>query len=254
MNLHRFSSRMLCVVGIGLLFTTAATAKTTPLTDQEMSNVNGYGLVFLDNSSYNGLDFSKIALNADVTLNANFKDIALGTVVGVTDIHVPVFQFGRSDGTEAQRLVQISNPYIQFVYDNTQVGHSQVVGMRMGFDAISGDIGMLANVISGSLLIKDSGTAGNFDATGKYQTTSQVCGASCLTLSQIGGITAGDVNGPSRDFWISVLKAPVQFQAPANSGLADPAMAQTGYWLNWRDRLIALNTTGQVPANRPPGR
>jgi hypothetical protein len=29
--------------------------------------------------------------------------------------------------------------------------------------------------------------------------------------------------------------------------------AQAGIWLNWRDKLTALNLTGLVPANNPPG-
>ena len=30
-----------------------------------------------------------------------------------------------------------------------------------------------------------------------------------------------------------------------------PATAQAGFWLNWTDRLNALNTTGLVPPNVP---
>jgi hypothetical protein len=29
--------------------------------------------------------------------------------------------------------------------------------------------------------------------------------------------------------------------------------AQAGIWLNWRDKLTALNLTGMVPVNNPPG-
>jgi hypothetical protein len=30
-------------------------------------------------------------------------------------------------------------------------------------------------------------------------------------------------------------------------------VAQAGIWLNWRDKLSALNLTGTVPLNNPPG-
>ncbi len=72
------------------------------------------------------------------------------------------------------------------------------------------------------------------------------------TLSQLGGVTAGDAAGPSRDFWISVLKTGVQF--PSAAGVPASDAAQAGIWLNWRDKLQALNTSGLVPPNLPKGR
>ncbi len=248
----RISLICLQLVGVALCALAPAWAATAPMSEQELAEVSGQGFVTLNNSSHNGLDFSTIALNADVTLNANFKAIELGRYSAApngvgADISIGSLQFGRSDGTPAQRLVQISNPYLQFVYDNTAVGHNQVVGMRLGFDAISGELGLQANSISGSLLV-DGGAAGVLDATGKRWDNSG-CAAPCLSLTQIGGVSAGNSSGPSRDFWLSILRQPVQFQAPAGSGLPDPAMAQAGYWLNWRDRLVATNITGTAPPN-----
>jgi len=63
-------------------------------------------------------------------------------------------------------------------------------------------------------------------------------------------VTAGNaIDGPSRDFFLSILKAAVTF--PTTSGLPAPATAQAGFWMNWTDRLAALNTTGTVPPNVP---
>ncbi len=253
----RFLRLLPCVALAGMLCAASVSATPIALSDQEMSSVNAQGLFVLENSS-NGLDFSTIALNADVTLNANLKNILLGTKNGVSDIDISAMQFGRSDGGDQARLVQISNPYIQFVFDNTQSGHNKVVGMRIGFDGISGDVGFLANVISGSMYIKGKNSGELLDATGQRWTGSTVpCDDTCkktttyLNLSQIGAITAGDQTGPSRDFWISMLKSPVQFQAPANSTLSAPPEAQAGYWLNWRDKLVALSA--MLPPNRAPG-
>jgi hypothetical protein len=64
-------------------------------------------------------------------------------------------------------------------------------------------------------------------------------------LSQLGGVTAGDASGGSRDFWISLLKTAVQF--PAASGQPANDTAQAGMWLNWRDKLQALSTNGVAP-------
>ncbi|MFC7652774.1 hypothetical protein ACFQT4_11280 [Pseudoduganella danionis] len=65
-------------------------------------------------------------------------------------------------------------------------------------------------------------------------------------------MTAGDASGPSRDFWVSLLKTTVQF--PTTNGAPATDAAQAGVWLNWRDKLQALNTSGLVPANLPKGR
>ena len=258
-RLRRYFAFLACA---GLLCAASVHAKRVVMTDHEMSEVNAQGLFILENSNYDGLDFSKIALDADVDLSANFRNMLLGTnATGVSDINISDLQFGRSDGGEANRLVKISNPYIQFVYNKPLDAPTQVVGIRIGFDGISGDVGFLAKVISGSMYVNGTGTAVNgiLDATGKQWTGSNApciaagtCGTTnYLNLAQLGSIQAGDAVGPSRDFWISALMKPVNFPAPA--GVTDPQQtAQAGYWLNWRDRLIALSAT--LPPNKAPGR
>lgn len=230
-----------------------------PLSEQELSAAHGQGFLELSNTSSGGFDFTRIAFGADVTLNANLQNIRLGEYNYAprngtgADIDIPLFQFGRSDGTDAQRLVHITNPYLEFVYRN--VGDSatrEVVGLRFGFDTISGDIGLRLATLSGSMLV-DGGAAGTLDSRtdpGGGRRWDGSCTGTCLDFSQLGGVRAGDANGPSRDFWISVLKTGVQFQNPA--GMAQmPDMAQPGFWLNWRDRLSAINVNGVVPPNLP---
>lgn len=228
------------------------------MSDQEMSSTHGQGFLVLNNSSYGGYDFSRIALGADITLNANFRNIRLGEYNYATrngtgaDIDMPLLQFGRSDGTDAQRLVQITNPYLEFVYRNAaNAATREVVGMRFGFESISGDIGLTLSTLSGSMLV-DGGAAGMLDSRtdpGGGKRWDGSCTAPCLNFAQLGGVRAGDVNGPSRDFWIAALKEAVQFQAPA--GVSAPDVAQAGMWMNWRDRLSAINTTGTPPPNLP---
>ena len=259
-HIRRYLSFLACA---GLLCAASVHAKRVALTDHEMADVSAQGLLILENSSYGGLDFSKIALDADVDLNANFRNILLGkSATGVSDVNISDLQFGRSDDGDAKRLVKISNPYIQFVYNKPVDAPTQVVGIRIGFDKISGDVGFLGKVISGSMYVDGSSTPVNgiLDATGKQWTGSNVpciatatCGTTkYLNLAELGAIAAGNPSGPSRDFWISALMQPVQFKAPEGSGLADPPIAQAGYWLNWRDRLIALSA--QLPQNKAPGR
>jgi hypothetical protein len=242
--------------------TRTASAQMRPLSEDELSNTRGQGLVTLTNTSLGGYDFSKVALDADITLSANLRNMRLGEYSyaarngGGADIDIGLLQFGRSDGTEAQRLVHIGNPYFEFVYRNAADGASrEVIGMRFGFDAISGDVGLKINSLSGSLLV--NGTAADGSAVTLDSRTDALggkrwdgaCTAPCLSLAQLGGVTAGDAAGASRDFWISMLKTGVQF--PTAAGLPQSDLAQAGVWLNWRDKLQALSTNGLVPANLP---
>lgn len=239
-----------------------AWAQLQPLSDEEMSRTRGQGLIAMNNSSLGGFDFTRIALDADITLSANFNQMRLGEYQYAArngsgaDIDMPYLQFGRSDGTDANRLVHISNPYFEFVYrPNADGGTREVIGMRLGFDAISGDVGLKLNTLSGSMLVNGSDANGNpitldsrSDALGGKRWDG-ACTAPCLSLAQLGGVTAGDASGPSRDFWISVLKTGVQFSASGSGQLPD--QAQAGVWLNWRDKLTALSTNGLVPPNLP---
>lgn len=249
----------LALAAFNLLAAGNASAQMRALSDSEMSSVSGQGLFSVSNSSYNGFDFTRIALDADVTLNANLANLRLGEYNygprngSGADLDISALRFGRSDAGDAQRLVQITNPYFEFVYRNSgSAGQREIIGMRLGFDGIAGDIGMKIATLSGALRI-DAGAAGIVDSlndAGGGKRWNGEC-AGCISLSKVGGVTAGDAAGPSRDFWISVLKTPVSFQAAP--GMPALTEAQAGIWLNWRDKLTALNLTGLVPANNPPG-
>ncbi len=245
--------------------TQMATAQMRALSEAELSSMHGQGIVAMSNTSLNGFDFSKVSLDADITLSANLRNVRLGEYTYAArngsgaDLDIALLQFGRSDGSEAQRLVHIANPYFEFVYRNAADGASrEAIGMRFGFDAISGDIGMKINTLSGSMAVTGRAADGS---TVQLDTRSDAlggkrwdggCTAPCLTLAQVGGVTAGDASGPSRDFWISLLKTGVQF--PTATGVPAADAAQSGVWLNWRDKLQAINTSGLVPANLPKGR
>lgn len=257
------SWRHALVLLCGCLSLQLASAQMRPLSEEELSNTRGQGLLEVTNSSLNGFDFTRVALDADITLSANFYNMRLGEYNYAprngsgADLDISALQFGRSNGTDANRLVHITNPYFEFVYQNAADSAThQVVGMRLGFDSISGDIGLKINSLSGSMLVSGTDASGNpvvldsrTDPMGGKRWDGS-CTAPCLPLSQVGAVTAGDASGPSRDFWISVLKTGVQFSAPAGT-TQQPDPAQAGVWLNWRDKLTALSAT--LPANLPKG-
>ena len=245
-----------CIVGLP-----PARAQGQPLDDEALSGVWGQALLDLTNTSLNGYDFSRITLNADISLSSNFDGLRLGTYDYAprngtgSDIDVSTLRFGRSDLDDAHRLVQITDPYFEWVYTNdADPAKRQVVGMRLGFGGITGDIGLQMNTVSGSLVINtDSGTVNSANDTalgGKRWDGLAGCPSCTIPLSAIGGVTAGDANGASRDFFISLLKTALTFPT-TNADVGAPATAQAGFWLNWTDRLKAINTTGVVPPNVP---
>ena len=216
-----------------------------PLDDAELSGVWGQALLDLTNTSQGGYDFSRITLNADITMSSSLKGLVLGTHAdGTSDINISTLNFGRSDLDDAHRTVAIAKPYFEWVYSGTAAaGDRQVVGMRIGFGSISGDIGLAMNSVSGALWINTP--SGLATAVGSQQTSLASPGGA-IALNQIGGVTAD----ASKDFFLSILKQAVTY--PTAAGLAAPAAtAQAGFWLNWTDRLNALNTTGTTPPNVP---
>jgi hypothetical protein len=228
------------------------TSSLKPLDDAALSGVWGQALLDLTNTSQGGYDFSRITLNADITLSASLKGLVLGTHAdGTSDIDISTLNFGRSDASEAQRTVAIANPYFEWVYSGTAAaGDRQVVGMRLGFAGITGDVGLAMNTVSGALTMTTPN--GKMSSLGSQQTALSGTTCGCTTaLNLIGGVTAGSAaDGPSRDFFLSILKQAVTYPT-TNAALGAPATAQAGFWLNWNDRLAALNTTGSVPPNAP---
>jgi hypothetical protein len=236
-----------------------ARAQGVPLDDHALSDTWGQALLDLTNTSQNGYEFSRITFNADITMSTTLNGLKLGTYDYAprngtgSDIDISTMRFGRSDGTDAQRTVAISQPYFEWVYSGTAgTADRQVVGMRLGFGGISGDVGLQMNTVSGALQINtDAGmiSSANDSALGGKRWDGLAGCASCtIPLSAIGGVTAGDSTGASRDFFISLLKTALTY--PTVNGIT-PAQSQSGFWLNWTDRLKAINTTGVVPPNVP---
>jgi len=237
-------SRLFAAAFAAAFFCAPACAQLRPMSDDDLSRARGQGLLAVSNSSLGGFDFTRIALDADVDLNASLRNIRLGDYRFPTregtgaDIDMSLLQFGQNGGK-----VSITNPYFEVVYRNTgdATAPREVIGMRMGFDGIRGDVGLKVNSLSGSLLVS------GVDANGQPATidshTDAGGGKRWDGAASLVGVRAGDAAGPSRDFWISVLKSGVQFQAPSGATQL-PDAAQSGVWLNWRDKLAALPSVG----------
>ncbi|MEO5690289.1 MAG: hypothetical protein ABIR54_23260 [Burkholderiaceae bacterium] len=226
-------------------------APLKPLDDAELSGVWGQALLDLVNTTQGGYDFSRITLNADITMSTTLSGLKLGTHAdGTSDIDITSLNFGRSDLDDAHRTVAITNPYFEWVYSGSAAtSDRQVVGMRVGFGGIAGDVGLMMNSVSGALSLTTP--SGQVSALGSQSTTLAGCGGTCnVALNQVGGVTAGTSDGASRDFFLSILKSALAYPT-TNAALGAPATSQAGFWLNWTDRLNAINTTGTTPPNVP---
>jgi hypothetical protein len=249
---HAFAAPIVtlaCVLGAGSALAQGRPAMKA-LDDAELSGVWGQALLALTNTTVNGYDFSRLTLNADITMSTSLGGLKLGTHAdGTSDIDITSLNLGRSDLDDAHRTVAISDPYFEWVYSgSTATGDRQVVGMRVGFGSIAGDVGLAMNTVSGSLSL--STPSGQATSLGSQQ-TALTTSSGTIALNQIGGVTAGNsTDGASRDFFLSILKAAVQYPT-TNTAVGAPAVAQAGFWLNWTDRLAAINTTGSVPPNVP---
>jgi hypothetical protein len=226
-----------------------AHAVGVPMDDKALSDTWGQALLDLTNTTQNGYDFSRLTLNADISLSATLSGLKLGTKGTASDIDISTLSFGRSDAGDAARTVAITDPYFEWVYSGAVgTANRQVVGMRIGFSGIAGDVGLLMNTVSGSLAINTGSTVATLNGS---QGTALACGAGCtIPLNQIGGVTAGDSSGASRDFFLSILKTALVYPT-TDAAVGAPATSQAGFWLNWTDRLKAINTTGFVPPNVP---
>jgi hypothetical protein len=223
-------------------------AQGVPIDDEALADVWGQALFSLTNTQENGYDFSRITINADIKLNANLGGLRLGEYSYASrngtgaDIDISRLSLGSLDGSAATRsTVAITDPYIEFAYNGTGTTR-EVVGMRLGFGGIKGDVGLVMNSVSGSLLV-DAGARGTIDSSNDTTGLGKrwdgaTCGtASCaVNFAQISGVTAGNASGASRDFFLSILKSNVTF--PAVNGVVTPE-AMAGFWMNWRDRLTA---------------
>ena len=254
---------MRCTAILTALATLAAApavrATPTALPDEDLGGVWGQALLSLSNTQLGGLDFSRLTIGGDLRLSANFTQLRLGEYAYTerngtgADIDLGVLRFGRSDAGEAARTVTLTNPYLEFVWSGSGATR-QVVGMRLGAEGVSGAIGLQMNSVSGSLLI-DAGAAGTIDSRHDPLGGKRWDGSGCtvasdcpLSLSQIGALQAGNADGASRDFFLSVLRQAVVFPTVGSAPSA-PDAALAGFWLNWRDRLSAINTSGSVPPN-----
>jgi hypothetical protein len=216
---------MLCL-SLLLMAAGSVRAQGVPIDDEALSEVWGQAMFSLTNTTVGDYDFSRLTINADVTLAATLTGLRFGeyttsggTTTGAIDIGSLTF-----GNVSTKSTVKITDPYLEFVYKNSSDASTrEVVGMRLGFGGITGNLAIQINALTGNLYVT---------------TASSTVTSTSVDLTSLTSLTAGNSAGASRDCYLSILKAAVTYPAAA-TGL-NTTTAQAGFWLNWTDRLSGI--------------
>lgn len=244
------------------VFAPHALAEGQQLGDDELGEVWGQAMFSVENRSAD-FDFTRITLNADIKLNANFSNIkAGGASLSDPSIDIGTLNFvdnGQTDAALKKSYVNLVDPYIELVYDKSaDLANREIIGARIGFRGMTGNMGALINRLRGNVTISDGmggAGAGTLTLTQAADATSTTAGMSTqfsctnignngcgadgkIAMSQINGLQA---NGAT-DFFISLLSKNVDSFGDGTSNKA-PA----GVSVNWMQGL-SYNAMGVTPA------
>lgn len=256
----RYKAKHAVLCAVLVVPASAVLAQGVPIQDEELGDVWGQAMFTVTNTDATGsipYDFTKITLNADVKLNANFSNINLGTktdgTTGVTTSDVSISDLRFVSGLSGQSYVSIKDPYMEFVYKNQgSATDREIIGMRFGFGEISGNLGVKFQNLKGQMLLQDGTTTGagvlslnSATTTSQFQCTT--CGAGgtagTVAMNLVGQVQANK----STDFFVSLLTEAVSNFA--GSGQSAPA----GFSINWQSNLKYMgDLSGTVMPNPLP--
>ncbi len=253
--ISRFGHKTRHAVACAVLMAPAVAvwAQGAPIEDDELGDVWGQAMFSVTNTDADAVagipfDFTKITLNADVKLNANFSNIELGKQASSTDLSIGELRF--VSGLAGENYVSIKDPYIEFVYKNQNsatVTDREIIGMRMGFGEISGNLGVKLNNLKGQMVLQDGSTTGAGTLTLNSATTTSVfqcatCAGGTQAMNMVGQIQANK----STDFFVSILT-----EAVSNFGGTGQS-APAGISINWQNNLKYMDLSGVVMPNPLP--
>lgn len=232
-----------------LLVATHAQAELTPISDQEMGEVQGQAMIAVDRTIGVSEQFTRVTLGMDTEIQTNIDTLALGESAGGTDLAVDHLSFGHiaSDAAQVQVDGQTYNvgDIVPFVgadpYFELAEQDGEVVGFRFGLNqargTLSGDISSFSGNIG--LQIEDGAGGTNaatlFNAAGEatsYQathiglagaTTDCASGVQCAPLSNLQTLNIGVDNGDgsvgfAKDFFLSFQKQAVEWVGVDGAG------------------------------------
>ncbi|UGQ29175.1 hypothetical protein [Acinetobacter calcoaceticus] len=185
--MRQFTSLHVAIALGSLCFSSAYAASTlVPMSDSELSATRGQALMGMSyiaptdsasNSSSNGnMGFYRLALDAQLELNANIKKLQLGcggvNGAGACDIDIDYLSLsgGTVDSTSTERASSsaiITNPFLEFAVKNPDSASTrEIQGFRLSAKSLSGlltfglengDASSGINSLSGYMVTKPTG-------------------------------------------------------------------------------------------------
>lgn len=186
--MRQFTSLRVALLTLGSLCFSSAYAASTlvPMSDAELSATRGQALMGMSyiaptdsasNSSSNGnMGFYRLALDAQLELNANIKKLQLGcggvNGAGACDIDIDYLSLsgGTVDSTSTERASSsaiITNPFLEFAVKNPDSASTrEIQGFRLSAKSLSGlltfglengDASSGINSLSGYMVTKPTG-------------------------------------------------------------------------------------------------
>lgn len=143
-----------------LIFVQISNAQLVPIAEQELSDMTGQAFIAMDQSSNNGLDFTKVTLGLDVATSVNADLLDIGNYNNGSDIKIADFGLGWVNSTGDIMPFKIRDPFIELAYDNSSgTGPQNLVGIRLGFGGAQGVLSADIASLSGSVDVKVQGPA-----------------------------------------------------------------------------------------------
>ncbi|KAF1072003.1 MAG: hypothetical protein GAK45_00344 [Pseudomonas citronellolis] len=134
-------------------------AQLRPMSDNELAQISGQGLINLLTSSSGDTTFQRITFGVDLATQLNMQQLNLGlydrsgTSIG-NDILINNFALGTVNADGSISAFQISQPYVEYAYEG-----GQVVGVRIGFTESKGVLSGDIKSLSGNVNVAFSGSA-----------------------------------------------------------------------------------------------
>ncbi|MEX2476242.1 hypothetical protein [Marinobacter sp.] len=235
-----------------------AQAELEPISDQEMSEVQGQGLMTIENLDDGAHQFTRMSLNIDAETRLNADSVTLGGINDGADFqatNVALGHIAREDGVQrvngqtyqAGDVVPFEGlkPYIELA-EVGEGANKELAGFRMGFKQARGTISADMESFSGNIGLQIEDADGNptaatlFDADTNAtnfrashfgiegDATDCSTGARCAPLSYLRSMDIGDaVDGETpdftNDFFLSFQREGVNWQSPEGGNVIEAA-------------------------------
>ncbi|MGM0767037.1 MAG: hypothetical protein ACQEV6_03305 [Pseudomonadota bacterium] len=262
MKKNAYGYAVLALACLGMV--PVAQAELEPISEQEMSEVQGQGFMNIENLNDDAHQFTRMSLSLDVETRVNADAVTLGGIDDGADIQATDFALGhiaRDDGVQgidgqyytkgdAVKFVGL-NPYIELA----EVGE-ELAGFRMGFrqargsfsadmESFTGNIGVQIEQEDGTITpatLFDADTnatnvrASHFGIADAATDCSVANGGQCAPLSFLRTLdigeapdTEGDPAKFTNDFFLSFQREGVDWQSPEGGDVIEAAK---GVFLN----------------------